>query len=736
MRASLSSESPEVTTTAGHLTSTIAIADPPALTTGAVGTPRPRIEGRAKVTGTARYAADVPMPDLAFGCVVTSTVSRGRIRDIDTSAVLHMPGVLGVIDHTNAPRLNPEAGNVFGPHGGLHLLQDDEIPHAGRPIALVVAETLEQARAAADALPVTYDQQPHDTAFFADHPAARSAFSRLPDPVKAMLGAASQDANVGDVDAELAASAVVVDERYSTPEEHCSAMEPHAATAWWEDERLHAVDSNQGPFNVARVLATLFSLNLEQVRVRAEHVGGGFGSKGLCGPQLILAVMATTRFGRPVRVTLTRKEVFLATAMRPLTEQAVRLGADADGHLRAIEHRPAYSSSPLGEYIEFCTEITKTLYAARAIRTQLTAVPVDLLPPFSMRGPGTTTGSFALESAIDELAERLHMDPLELRLRNEPTVGPVSGLPFSRRNLIPCLREGARRFGWSTRDHRPRMRREGHLLVGTGMAAVSFLSGAFPSSATITAQADGTFTVSIAATDLGTGARTALTAIAADALRVPADRIQIRIADSDLGPAWDAGGSRGTTSWAWAITEAAAKLRQELPGAAPPVTVTVDTAQLMTDQPARERHAFSAVFTEVTVDPATGEVRVRRLLGMFAVGRVINPLLARSQVIGGMIMGLSMALHEEALRDPSSGRHVNADFAGYHIAAHADVPDIEADFVPDYDPDDPSGIKGAGEIGTVGTAAAIANAVWHATGTRHRTLPIRLDRVVEMDPLR
>jgi xanthine dehydrogenase YagR molybdenum-binding subunit len=296
MSASLSSESPEVTTTAGYLTSTTAIADPPDLTTGVVGIPRPRIEGRAKVTGTARYAADVPMPDLAFGCVVTSTVSHGRIRDIDASAILHMPGVLGVIDHTNAPRVNREAGNFFGPHGGLHLLQDDEIPHAGRPIALVVAETLEEARAAADALPVTYDEQPHDTAFSADHPAARSAFWRLPDPVKATLGAAGEDANVGDVDAELAASAVVVDEQYCTPEEHCSAMEPHAATASWEEERLHAVDSNQGPFKVASVLATLFSLNLEQVRVRAEHVGGGFGSKGLCGPQLILAVMATTPF--------------------------------------------------------------------------------------------------------------------------------------------------------------------------------------------------------------------------------------------------------------------------------------------------------------------------------------------------------------------------------------------------------------------------------------------------------
>lgn len=683
----------------------------------AVGIGRPRLEGRAKVTGGARYAADEPVPDLAHGSIVVSTVSRGRVRDIDTSAVLGMPGVLGVVDHRNAPRLDPAAGGFFGPDGGLRLLQDDVVPHAGRPVALVVAETLEQARAAADALAVTYEEQPHDTGFAADHPAAR--------PALAIFG---EDVTVGDVAAELAAAAVVVNERYRTPEEHCSAMEPHAATVWWEGERLQAIDSNQGPYDIARVLATLFSLDLDRVRVRAEHVGGGFGSKGLCGPQLILATMAATLFRRPVRVTLTRNQVFLSTAARPATDQRVRIGADSDGRLRAIHHESAFQLSPLAEYIEACNELTKTLYAAPAISTRLTAVPLDILPPFSMRGPGATPGSFALESAVDELAERLGMDPLELRLRNEPTVGPVSGLPFSSRNLVSCLREGARRFGWAARDHRPRTRREGRLLTGTGLAATSFVNGAFPSSASITAETDGTFTVVICATDIGTGARTALTAVAADALGVGVERVRIHIADSHFGPAWSAGGSRGTTSWTWAITEAAAKMPRD---PARPVTVTADTTELLGGLPAMERHAYSAVFAEVTADPATGEVRVRRLLGMFAVGRVVNPLMARSQVVGGMIGGLSMALHEEGLRDPVSGRHVNADFAGYHIAAHADVPDVEADFVPDDEPGMPLGIKGAGEIGNVGTAAAVANAVWHATGRRQRTLPIRLDRVLE-----
>ncbi len=687
----------------------------------AVGTARPRIEGRAKVTGAARYAADEPMRDLAFGVMVVSTVSRGRIIDIDVDAVTGMPGVLGVIDHRNAPKLNPEAGGFFGPDGGLQLLQSEVIPHSGRPVALVVAETLEQAQAAAEALPVSYATEPADTAFSADHPAARSASTAF-----------GPEAGTGDLEAELAGSAVVVDQRYWTPEEHCSAMELHSATAWWEDDRLHALDSNQSPFFIAMTLATLFSLNPQQVRVRTENVGGGFGSKGLCGPQLILAVMGALLFQRPVRVTLSRRQVFLSTAMRPATDQPVRLGADADGRLRAIHHAPAFELSPLVDYIEGCAEITKVLYAAPAIRTRLTAVPLDILPPFSMRGPGTAPGSFALESAMDELAAALGMDPLELRLRNEPSVGPVSGLPFSSRNLVACLREGAERFDWAGRDHRPRMRREGHLLVGTGLAATSFSNGAFPSSASITAEADGTFTVTIGATDLGTGARTALTAIAADALGVEPERVRFRISDSDLGPAWGAGGSRGTTSWTWAITQAAAQLRDH--SGPLPVTVTADSTEALSRLPLLERHAFSAVFAEVTVDPATGEVRVRRLLGMFAIGRVVNPLLARSQVIGGMIGGLSMALHEEGIRDRVTGRHVNADFAGYHIAAHADVPDVEADFVPDDEPGMPLGIKGAGEIGNVGTAAAIANAVWHATGRRHRSLPLRLDRVVEEVP--
>jgi xanthine dehydrogenase YagR molybdenum-binding subunit len=685
---------------------------------GAVGTAHVRLEGREKVTGAARYAADVPFDGLAHGWLVLSTVARGRITAIDTATVLAMPGVLGVLHHGNAPRLNPEAGMFGAPDATLQLLQDDRVPHVGRPVALVVAETAEQARAAADALVVTYDEQPHDIDFSADHPAARTP---------------AEPVAKGDVDAEIAAAPVVVDQRYTTPEEHHGAMEPHAAMARWENGRLEVVDSNQGSFLVSIMLATLFGLDAGVVRVRAEHVGGGFGSKAL-GAQLILAVMAATAFDRPVRVALTRRQVFAVTGMRPATDQRIRLGADSTGRLRAIDHETTSQTSTIHEYVEHSGEVTNALYAADAIRIRTAVVPVDLPTPTWMRAPGCAPGSFALESAMDELAEATGIDPVELRLRNEPEVGPVSGLPFSSRNLVGCLHEGARRFGWADRDPRPGVRREGRWLIGTGMAAGIYGAGSLPSTASVTAEADGTYTVGIAAADIGTGARTALALVAADALDVPASSVRMRIADSDLGQAWFAGGSRGTSSWAWAVTAAVDDLREKLVGVdhvpADGITGRADTAARIAALARQERHAHAAQFAEVAVDPATGEVRVRRMLGIFAAGRIVNPLTARSQLVGGMVMGLSMALHEEGLRDPASGGQVNGDFAGYHVAAHADVPDIEADWVDDHDPSHPSGIKGVGEVAIVGTAAAIANAVWHATGVRHRELPIRLDRVL------
>ncbi|MBQ0962317.1 xanthine dehydrogenase family protein molybdopterin-binding subunit [Streptomyces sp. RK23] len=691
---------------------------------GVVGTAHTRVEGRDKVTGAARYAGEIPFADLAHGWLVLSTVTRGRIRSLDTEAVLALPGVLAVLHHGNAPRVDTEYVGLLGipPDPTAAVFQHDRVPHAGWPVALVVAETPEQAREAAEALVVTYDEEPHRTVLTTGHPDAHPAGGVMPG-----------ETAKGDLAAGLAASAVVVDEEYTTPEEHHSMMEPHAATALWDGGRLEVVDSNQGTTWIQSELAQMFSLDASAVRVRSEHIGGGFGSKGLRAHQ-VAAVMAATELQRPVRVVMTRRQMFSLAGYRSPTLQHVRLGADADGRLRALEHRSLNQTSTVYEFVEPSAGVARVMYDAEAHHTANEVVPLDVPSPTFMRAPGEAPGSFAVESALDELAERCGIDPVELRLRNEPEVGPVSGLPFSSRNLDVCFREGARRFGWAERDPRPGRRREGRWLLGTGTAAASFHAGAGPSTAVVTAQADGGFTVRIAAADIGTGARTALTLVAADALEVAPDRVRVRIGDSDFGPAMIAGGSMGTRSWAWAITEAARELRERLALGTPippeGITVRSDTTEALGALAQKERHSFGAQFAEVAVDPATGEVRVRRMLGIFAAGRIVNPLTARNQLVGGMVWGISMALHEEAVRDRTSGALYAPDLAGYHVATNADVGDIQADWVDDPDPDDPVGIKGVGEIGVVGAAAAVANAVWHATGVRHRSLPIRPDRIL------
>ncbi|MFI9045509.1 xanthine dehydrogenase family protein molybdopterin-binding subunit [Streptomyces sp. NPDC053427] len=693
--------------------------------TGVVGTAHTRIEGLAKVTGAARYAGEIPFAELAHGWLVLSTIARGRIRSVESAPVRAMPGVLTVLHHGNAPRVDGDYQGLLGrPDPIVEVFQHDQVPFVGWPVALVVAETSEQAREAAEALVVHYDEEPHDVAFSAGRPG-----TYLPD-------AASMRTEKGALETELAASAHVVDAEYTTPEEHHCAMEPHAAMARWDSGRLEVVDSNQGSTWVADELAKLFSLDPASVRVRSEHVGGAFGSKGVRVHQ-ILAVMAATVLHRPVRVVLTRRQTFSLVGYRSPTAQRVRLGADADGRLRALDHQAQNLTSTVHEFVEQSAGFARPLYDADAHHTVNRVVRLDVPTPTFVRAPGEAPGSFALESALDELAEKCDMDPIALRARNEPEVGPVSGLPFASRNLLACFEEGARRFGWADRDPRPGLRREGRWLIGTGTAAATFPVLVGPATAAVTAEADGTFTVRITAADVGTGARTALTLIAADALEVAPERVHVRIADSDFGPAMIAGGSMGTRSWAWAVTVAVRDLREQLAlgGDIPPqgITARSDTSQAIGELTQKERHSFGAQFAEVAVDVTSGEIRVRRMLGIFATGRIINPLTARSQFIGGMTWGLSMALHEEAIRDQASGGHVGADFASYHFAANADVPLIEADWVDDPDEDDPVGIKGIGEIGIVGAAAAIANAVWHATGVRHRHLPIRPDRVLTAD---
>jgi xanthine dehydrogenase YagR molybdenum-binding subunit len=503
-------------------------------------------------------------------------------------------------------------------------------------------------------------------------------------------------------------------------------MEPHATTALWEGDDLVLYDSNQHPSGVAGAVGAVFGLPAGRVHVISEHVGGGFGSKGTARPNAVLAAMAARVVGRPVKLALPRQAMFSMVGYRTPTLQRIRLGAQRDGTLTAIEHDAVEQTSRLFEFAEQTTVVTRHMYAAPNRRTSHRLVRLDMPTPRWMRAPGEAPGMVGLECAMDELAVELGMDPIELRVRNEPRAEPESGVPFSSRHYVDCLREGARRFGWDGRDPRPRNRREGNWLIGTGVAGAIYPTMAQPSIARVRRTPEGTAEVAIAAVDIGTGARTILTQIAADELGLPVERVHLRIGDSTLPKASVAGGSSGSASWGWAITGACRELRESGKDEA-----TFDSGDLVQQQEKEGKHAFGAHFAEVRVDVDTGEVRVSRLFGMYAVGRILNPRTARSQFIGGMTMGMGMALHEEGVLDPAMGEWVNHDLAEYHIPAHADVEWIDAAWIDEHDEQvNPMGSKGIGEIGIVGSPAAIVNAVYHATGVRVRSLPVRLDKIL------
>ncbi|MDG4826367.1 xanthine dehydrogenase family protein molybdopterin-binding subunit [Asanoa sp. WMMD1127] len=687
-----------------------------------VGHPLTRVEGLDKVTGQARYAGDVDRRGLVHGWVVPATIPRGRVLSLDVEATLAMPGVLAVLHQDNAPRLT-DIGE-----GTLFLFQGDRVAHWGAPVALVIADTPERAREAAERMRVDYLAEPPDTVFRPDHPGLYR-----PEHVNPRNPTVTEK---GDVEAALAGAAVVVDAEYRTPAQHNNAMEPHSATAEWADGRLTVHTSTQYAYGVAQSLTKLFDLAPGTLRVLSEHVGGGFGNKGMpARPDAVLAVMAATLVGRPVRVTLTRPQLFPLTGYRTPTAQRLRLGATADGRLVAVEHTAAMQTSRLAEFTEQTAIYARAMYAADNLRTDHRVVALDVPTPRWMRAPGEAPGSFGLESAMDELAEACGVDPVELRLRNDTSHEPASGQPFSSRRLAECLREGARRFGWAERDPRPAARREARWWRGTGVAGAHYPARTAPTTAHATALPGGRYVVRVAATDIGTGARTALTQLAADALEVPVDAVRVEIGDSDFGPAMGAGGSMGTASWSWPVVTACHDLARRIASGEPVppegLTSTFDSTEAVGARAEFSRYAFGAHFAEVAVDVATGEVRVPRLLGVYAVGRVVNPLTATSQLIGGMTMGLSTALLEESTLDGRFGDFVNHNLADYHVATNADVGAIEVAFVDDPDDElNPSGVKGLGEIGIVGVPAAIANAVWHATGVRQRELPISPARAI------
>ncbi|MFE9845128.1 xanthine dehydrogenase family protein molybdopterin-binding subunit [Streptomyces goshikiensis] len=690
-------------------------------TAAALGAPVPRREGREKVTGAARYAAEQHLPLRAYAWPVPATVARGRITAVDTAEALALPGVLGVLTPYDAPRLGPSDDPT------LQLLQDLRVPHRGWYVALAVADTLEGARAAASAVRVTYETEPHDVTLRAGHPGLYT-----PEEVNGGYPAHREH---GDPDGAFEESPVRVEVRYSVPPLHNHAMEPHAATADWDTERGHLTvyDSCQGTTVVRGVLAGLFGLREDQITVLAEHVGGGFGSKGTPRPHVVLAVMATRYCGRPVTLSLPRRHMAATVGHRAPTLHHLRLGARPDGTLTALTHEVTTHTSRVREFVEQAAVPARVMYAVPNSRTTHRVTALDVPTPSWMRAPGETPGMYALESAMDELADALGMDPVELRVRNDAAAEPDSGRPFSSRHLVECLREGARRFGWAGR--RP-PRREGPLLIGAGVAAATYPVYIAPSGARAHARPDGSYLVEVNATDIGTGARTVMAQIAADALRVPLDAVSLAIGNSALPPGPVAGGSTGTASWGWAVHDACTALTDRLarhqgPLPAAGLSASADTTQSAKQKSPYARHAFGAHFAEVQADTVTGEVRVRRLLGVFAAGRILNPRTARSQLIGGMVMGLGMALTEHSGLDPAFGDFAERDLAAYHVPTNADVPAIEAHWIDEHDKHlNPMGSKGIGEIGIVGAAAAIGNAVCQATGRRLRELPLTPDRVL------
>jgi xanthine dehydrogenase YagR molybdenum-binding subunit len=687
-----------------------------------IGKPVARLDGRAKVTGTAPYAFEQQVDNPAYLHPIQSTIARGRVLAMDASAARAVDGVLDVLTVFDAPALADTSD------GELAILQDQRVHFRGQLIGGVVAETPEIARHAASLVIPEYLQEPHDTELTPDHPGLYT-----PETLNASYPPDSDD---GDVDAALAVAEVVVDQTYTTPIEHNNPMEPHACIASWEvhdgQPAITMYDSTQGVHVVRQTLAPIIGVEPEQLRVVAPHVGGGFGSKGAPHAHDVLVLMAAQRAsGRPVKLALTRQQMFSLVGYRTQTIQHLRLGAGTDGRLAALAHDVVEQTAAVVEFAEQTAVTSRKMYAAPNRRTSHRLAKLDVAIPFWMRAPGECPGTYAAEVAMDELAQACDLDPIELRIRNEPEVDPETGKPWSGRHLVECLRLGAERFGWSARNAVPGQGLSGEWYTGLGVASSTYPGMLMPGNAArITYAAEGRYSVHIGAADIGTGTWTTLTQIAADALGCGVDAIDLQIGDTDLPPASVAGGSSGMTSWGSAIVAAARQFRHDH-GDLPAVGASTTTEAPDFESDEYTVQSFGAQFVEARVHRDTGEIRVSRMLGVFDVGRAINARTLRSQLIGGMTMGLSMALHEESVRDPRFGHIVTQDLATYHFSSHADVEDLDAIWLDTADEHfNPMGSRGAGEIGIVGAAAAVANAVYNATGVRVRDLPLTLDKVL------
>ena len=733
-----------------------------------IGQPIDRVDGRAKVTGAARYAVEWPYERMAHAVLVGSTIANGQIKTIDTSEALKVPGVLHVMTHENAPKLKPVVTNpAEGDAAARRVpLQSPAVYYSNQYVALVVAETFEQAKRAADLIRITYDEQPPATDIERERGHAQ--------PPKGRVAGKPADSVRGNPDAGLSAAAVKVDETYRTPTEHHNPMEPHATTATWDGDKLTVYDATQYTYGVRHSLAATFGVPEENVRVVCKYTGGGFGCKGTVWAHVLLAAAAAREAKRPVRLAVTRQQMFANVGHRAETVQRVALGASQDGKLTAIIHEGISHTATYDEYVEPFSKPTHMMYATDNFRASQRLVPLNVGVPTYMRAPGETPGMYALECALDELAYKLNVDPVKLRLINHADKDPDGGLPWSTKLLKECYQKGADLFGWSRRNPQPAATRDGRWLVGMGMATAVYPVNHFPSSARFHIRQDGTALAESSTHDLGTGTYTIMTQVAAETVGLPAERVEVVIGDTNLPKAFVSGGSTTAMSVGSAIQGAGraalTKLKEiaradkssPLYGATADEVVARDGRLVLSNNPAKgetyqailararvqevvgdfdmqfndrqkthSSHSFGAHFAEVRVDADFGEVRVSRLAGVFDIGRVMNMKLAQSQMRGGIVMGLGMALMEETVIDKNIGRIVNQDLAEYHVPVHADVPHIDVVLLENFDEiASPIGAKGAGEIGIVGAAAAIANAVYHATGVRVRDLPITPDKLL------
>jgi xanthine dehydrogenase YagR molybdenum-binding subunit len=734
---------------------------------GLIGKDVDRVDGPIKVTGQAKYAYEYDVPNPAYGFIVGSTIAKGKISLIDASEAEKMPGVLKIMTFQNTPKQpqpDPKAEDKFGEP--KPYLSSNEVKYYGEPVALVVADSFEEARAAASFVHVEYEKADNPTFFVASN--KDKSFKP-----KGMNGG-KPDSNVGDFQAAYDAAPFKISAIYTTPYQKHNAMEPHASTAIWQGKKLVIYSAQQLPAQAVKAIANTLKVSKDDVQVICKYVGGGFGGKLPVECDAILAAIAAREIKRPVKVAMTRQQIFGNTTQRPESEQHVRLGAEADGTLTSIAHE-CWMQTGFDEFTEPTAVTTRSLYAAPNRLTTHSIIKMDLPRAGSMRAPGEAIGMLAMEQGMDELAEKLNMDPIALRIKNDTLEDPEKKIPFSSRSLVPCLQKGAETFGWNKRNPKPGQMRDGEWLVGYGVASAIRTNVMRPSKARVKIDRSAHITVELAMTDIGTGSYTILTQIAAETMGVPMDQVTVILGDTALPETPGSGGSWGANSAGSGVYETCMALREKLVKLATgdknsPLykvdkeKIVFENSKLVSDNQSEtlqsllartspdglevegssmppvtyktySQAAFGAHFAEVGVNIHTGEIRMRRMLGVFGAGRILNAKTARSQALGGMIWGISSALLEEAVVDPRYGNIVNHDLAEYHVPVHADIPEIEAIFLDEYDDKTgPLKVKGVGELGICGAGAAVANAVYNATGVRVREYPITLDKLIDKLP--